>query len=76
MLAVLGWCLSSCTNKAADLEKQYEIVKRSYGTKAELCARAKAVAEAYLEQHDRDAYLRWDATASNHCIGAQLDALR
>jgi archaellum component FlaF (FlaF/FlaG flagellin family) len=51
---------------AADVEEQYNIVKRNNGTAIELSVKAGLVAEAYLNAHDEANYRKWKDVEKYH----------
>ena len=56
---------------ADDLVEQYQIAKRN-GTKMDVCVRAGAVAEAFLQAHDEGEYATWKKTQRADCARAGL----
>jgi hypothetical protein len=65
--------LIACGGKdeGAEAEKRYEMVERT-GTKGELCAAGREVAEAYLRAGDEKKYREWHTTSGVQCQLAEL----
>lgn len=61
---------------AADLEQQYKIMDQAKVTNAEKCTRSSALAEAYLEAHEAEAYDRWRQQSRTDCVLARMDATK
>lgn len=74
MVTIGTLVLLACTDKAAEAEKQYEMVKRGGGTPAELCQRMRAVADAHLEAQNEKQYQDWKLYADIQCQSAELEA--
>lgn len=69
LVALLG-----CADKAAEAEKQFEMVERSSGTPDERCSRKWAVAEPYLEAGNEEKYEFADLMADSECLNGELKA--
>ena len=63
--------LVACTDKGTELEKQYEIVKRT-GSRGELCDMGRKVADFYLSASNEEKYKNWDLTSDIECQLAEL----
>lgn len=70
LLAGLAACSQGPDPEA--LERQYEIMQRNNSSSAELCAKAREVADAWLAREDEDQYQLWDITSSLQCNRAAI----
>jgi len=61
----------ACADKGVEAEKRYEMVKRS-GTKGELCAAGRQVADTYLQSGAEEKYRFWHAQADIVCQESRL----
>ncbi len=68
-LALLLCACSSPGDKAAD---EYEMMTEMATMPDETCAKAREVADAYLQSQDRDGYKKWRITADLECARADL----
>ena len=75
MLAVAA--LSGCSTgpDPEALKRQYEIVKSGGASAAELCPRAREIAEAWLAREDQEQYRMAKLDADLVCNRALLDSL-
>ena len=72
-IAILpAMALAACgTDEGAEAEKRYEMVKRN-GTKGELCAAGREVADTYLRAGDEKNYEYWNLMSRVECRSAEL----
>mgnify|MGYP000675108739 CR=1 FL=1 len=64
--------LAACgTDEGAEAEKRYEMVKRT-GTKGELCAAGRDVADTNLRLAQEDKYREWHTLSGMECQLADL----
>lgn len=61
---------------AQSFENQYAMQKESKASAADLCARAKIVAEAYLQAEAQEKYREWTEQSRSDCAIADLEATR
>ena len=67
---------NNLTNKSegASAVEQYDIVKQSGGSAAELCESARKVAAAFLTDGNQSEYQQWNSNADGHCSSAERGA--
>jgi hypothetical protein len=70
-LSLLALC--ACESRIEKAEREYEMAKRAGADAAEICARGRAVTEAYLQQGDEMAYQQQKVRADIACQGAEMD---
>lgn len=68
--------LAGCGERAsARLERQYDMMEKAGASKTELCAKARAIADAYLAEEDTGRYELKKVSADITCQSAALDRL-
>ena len=68
--------LAACSSPADKAETAYQMAKRNGSPARELCARAREVAEAYLQSQNEEKYQEWDLTADAACNDADMEILQ
>lgn len=63
--------LAACS-EGSSAEKQYEVMSRAGGSSADLCAQARNVTQAYLQDGNAEKYKYWREYASEQCAAARL----
>lgn len=61
---------------AQSFEKQYAMQKGAAASAADLCARSRLVAEAYLQAEAQEKYREWTEQSRTDCAIADLEATR
>jgi hypothetical protein len=74
-LAAVCGLAAACSNQTSEAERKYRMAERAGESPAELCQRAREVAEAYLNANRDLEYRTWSATAGLKCNQALLDGL-
>ena len=57
-------------SEGASAAEQFDIVRKSGGSAAELCESARKAAAAYLSDSNQVEYQRWNGNAAGHCSSA------
>lgn len=63
--------LAACS-EGSSAEKQYNVMSRAGGSSADLCAQARKVSQAYLEDGNAEKYKHWREYSSEQCAVARL----
>jgi len=71
LLPAIG-LLCSCENRSAAAENRLAMIEK-VGTLREVCAAAKVVADAYLDEGNEEKYKFSHANADSKCLTAQLE---
>lgn len=65
--------LSACSDPVKEAKRELEIVESTGGSKDEVCAASRKVADAYLKAHEAKEYEVARLSADIRCMNAQLD---
>lgn len=65
--------LGSCSNPIDDARAKLDIAQKS-GDKVEICRRANALADAYMDAKDQDGYLQAHNEAQIYCLSEKLSS--
>lgn len=64
--------LAACTSEAEHQANEYTIMRRTAATSAELCAKARTIAEIHRSEENTAKYEEWDYKADIHCLDERL----
>jgi hypothetical protein len=65
--------LIGCSDPVRDAERELEIIEEAGGSKAEICAAERNVADAHLKAGNAQEYRTADLYADITCLNARLD---
>lgn len=71
-ILMCGLLVAGCTKESEQARAEYEMAKRAGASYAELCTRARKVAEAYLKEGNEHEYVLADIEAGGPCMDARL----
>ena len=74
--AAVCFVLAGCSDRAAQLEQQYNIAARNRASPRELCNMLKGIAQAHLEAGREEKYHQARLTADIRCMAADLGIAR
>ena len=72
-LATLALLCTACTSRTAAAEHQLAMVKEAHASAADICAKAQAVTQAYLEAGDQQVYEEQKVAMDITCDSAKTD---
>lgn len=68
--------LSACSDPVADAERELAMIERSGGSKDEICAAKRRIADLHLKAQDEEKYNSSKVEANLACNAARLEAMR
>lgn len=71
-ILICGLIVAGCSKESEQARAEYEMAKRAGASYAELCTRARKVAEAYLKEGNEHEYVLADIEAGGPCMDARL----
>lgn len=75
LVLALGLIAAGCGNPIADAERELAMIEKAHGSKDEICAAKRKVAEAYLKAGDQNQYEQARLDAAMACNAAQIERL-